>query len=73
MWKKEGFYYADWTDAKGQRHRKSFAKRKDAVKFEAKQKAAASPNAKKPRRSATSRRSGKRPTPPTATAASAGK
>jgi len=34
MLKKYGRYYADWEDAHGARHRKSFATKKSALKFQ---------------------------------------
>jgi len=71
MWKKAGFYYADWHDAKGIRHRKSFDTAKKAKAFEIQQKATAHPNDQSPRPSQTSRQAGKKSTANPQTSASA--
>ncbi len=38
MFEKNGSYYADWRDAKGQRIRKAFTTKRAALKYEAEQK-----------------------------------
>jgi hypothetical protein len=39
MYKKGESFYADWRSDDGKRHRKAFVTRKDALKFEAEQRA----------------------------------
>jgi hypothetical protein len=60
MLKKYGRYYADWDDAQGQRHRKSFPTRKAALKFQTKQRHLTA--TKKARASAALRKSAPRGT-----------
>jgi len=60
MWKKNGKFYADWTDEHGKRHRKALPTEAQAKKYQRVASAeAAVKKAQPPPRSGTLRRSGK--------------